>query len=78
MLTVQARKLPLSMSVVPDKELALEFGRLEAKVKEFLEKMTRLKQENRRLRERLTEMSARNEQAVRRIDAVLDRIDALK
>jgi len=66
------------MSVVPDKELALEFGRLEARVNEILEKMTRLKQENRSLRERLDEMSSRNEQAVCRIDAVLDRIDALK
>jgi predicted nuclease with TOPRIM domain len=66
------------MSVVPDKELVLEFGRLEAKVNEVLEKMARLKQENRRLRERLDEMSSGNEQAVGRIDAVLDRIDALE
>lgn len=66
------------MSVIPNKEMALEFGRLEAKVEEILEKMTRLKQENRSLRERLDEMSSRNEQAVRWIDAVLDRIDALK
>ncbi len=66
------------MSVVPDKELVLEFGRLEAKVNEVLEKMARLKQENRSLRERLDEMSSSNEQAVGRIDAVLDRINALK
>ena len=50
MLTVQTRRIPLIMSVVPDKELVLEFGQLEAKVSELLEKMTRLKQENRSLR----------------------------
>lgn len=64
------------MPVAPDPKLAEQFALLDRKIEAVLGVVRALKQENRRLADELADMRDRQEQAVRRINALLDRIDA--
>jgi len=65
------------MKLPVDKKLVERFHILEERVDSVLRLAADLKRENEDLRARLLEIGSRQEEARRRIDALLDRIDAL-
>ena len=64
------------MAEAPDPKLAEQFRLLDEKIDAVLGVVRKLRQENERLAQELAELRGRQEQAVRRINVLLDRIDA--
>jgi hypothetical protein len=64
------------MTGAPDPRLAEQFRLLEQKVEAVLGVVRTVKQENVRLAAELASLRERNDQALSRINALLDRIDA--
>jgi hypothetical protein len=64
------------MADAPDPRLAEQFQLLEQRIEAVLGVVRTVKQENARLAAELATLRERNDQALSRIDALLDRIDA--
>jgi uncharacterized coiled-coil DUF342 family protein len=60
-----------------DPELAEQFRKLDARVNEAISALGELRRRNRELEGRIAEEAELRAEAVRRLDSLLDRIDAL-
>lgn len=60
-----------------DSELAVQLDELERRIDGALELVARLRRENRVLAGKLAEAEQRRQQAIRQLNIILDRIDAL-
>ncbi|OYD17423.1 hypothetical protein CH330_00190 [candidate division WOR-3 bacterium JGI_Cruoil_03_51_56] len=65
------------MKEVPDEELAKQFHILESKIDAVLELIAGFKKRNEEMVRKLAESKRLQQQAVRRIDVLLDKIDTL-
>jgi chromosome segregation ATPase len=61
----------------PDKAVVEQFNALERKIEEVLGLINRLQQENRQLQERLNELERLRAEAIRQINTIIDKIEAL-